>query len=196
MEQPPRYLNEKSNPTPHPVQQQSAQNQDYPPPDYTPQGYTLPDYTPQGYTLPDNTPQGYTLPDYTPQGYTLPDYTPQGYTLPDYTPQDYTLPDYTPQGYTQKNYSLQTVAENQPQPAAETNPVINDHMTLSIVSFLCCCWPIGIFAIIKSREARNRSVAGDYEGAIASAYIAKNLAVIAIVCSIVCFPLLILFLSK
>ena len=35
---------------------------------------------------------------------------------------------------------------------AVTIPYVNDHMGLSIFSCLCCCWIIGIFAIIKSSE--------------------------------------------
>ncbi|XP_046858831.1 AT-rich interactive domain-containing protein 1A-like [Xenia sp. Carnegie-2017] len=78
---------------------------------------------------------------------------------------------------------------NQPQPTvvATTIPVVNDHMILSIVAFLCFCWPIGLVAIIKSLEARNRFAAGDYAGAVTSAHTARNLSSIAIVCGIIIY---------
>jgi hypothetical protein len=34
-------------------------------------------------------------------------------------------------------------------------PIVNDQMGLSIFACLCCCWPIGIFAIMKSSEVRD-----------------------------------------
>ncbi|XP_046856846.1 transmembrane protein 91-like [Xenia sp. Carnegie-2017] len=82
----------------------------------------------------------------------------------------------------QQSNNTTVVVQNQPQPAAVTTmiPVVNDNMGLSIFACLCCCCPIGIFAIIKSCEVRNLYVAGDYAGAIASAESAKKLAGISI----------------
>uniref|UniRef100_UPI00397E9E1C CD225/dispanin family protein n=1 Tax=Salmonella sp. s54925 TaxID=3159674 RepID=UPI00397E9E1C len=73
------------------------------------------------------------------------------------------------------------------QPSVVTTaviPYVNDNMGLSIFSCLCCCWIIGIFAIMKSSEARNLYVAGDYNGAMMAAQTARNLSIAAIVCGI------------
>ncbi|CAB4039351.1 CD225 dispanin family [Paramuricea clavata] len=59
-------------------------------------------------------------------------------------------------------------------------------MTLSVlVCVFCCPLLIGIFAILKSSEARNRYAAGDYAGAVASARRARNLAFVAVVCGLI-----------
>ncbi|XP_028402654.1 uncharacterized protein LOC114525483 isoform X1 [Dendronephthya gigantea] len=58
--------------------------------------------------------------------------------------------------------------------------VMETYMALSVVSCLFFL-PIGIFAIVKSSEAQNRYMAGDYAGAMASAKLAKNLAISVIV---------------
>ncbi|CAB4023387.1 proline-rich transmembrane 1-like, partial [Paramuricea clavata] len=62
------------------------------------------------------------------------------------------------------------------------NAVVNNQMKLSIIACLFSCWPIAIFAIIKSCKARNRYKAGDYAGAMVSARKARNLAYAAQVC--------------
>ena len=42
-------------------------------------------------------------------------------------------------------------------PGVVTQPYVNDHMAMSVVSTLLCCWLIGIFAILKSLKVRQVS---------------------------------------
>jgi len=39
-----------------------------------------------------------------------------------------------------------------PAVAAQAVP---DHLIYSVIATICCCWPIGLFAIFKSIETRN-----------------------------------------
>ena len=90
-----------------------------------------------------------------------------------------------PMGYTSTHNTNTTVVLT--QPATVTTAVIpymNDYMGLSIFSCLCCCWCIGLFAIIKSSEARSNYAAGNYTQALASATTARNLSYAAIFCGI------------
>ncbi|CAB3988550.1 proline-rich transmembrane 1-like [Paramuricea clavata] len=64
-------------------------------------------------------------------------------------------------------------------------------MGLSIFACLCFFWPVGIFAIIKSLEARNRHMAGDYSGALTSAQTARYLAWGAILCGVILYVIII-----
>ncbi|XP_045205350.1 proline-rich transmembrane protein 1-like [Mercenaria mercenaria] len=59
-----------------------------------------------------------------------------------------------------------TLLVNQPQ--AETviiKPRPPDRMVDSILVFLCCFWPTGIYAIYYANKANRLARAGDYEGA-------------------------------
>ncbi|XP_046856822.1 cysteine-rich and transmembrane domain-containing protein 1-like isoform X13 [Xenia sp. Carnegie-2017] len=177
MDQPPPYNNENENPAPYPPQQQA------------PQGYQPQHHQPQGYPPQGHPPQGYPTQGYPPQGYP-----PQGYSYQGYQPQGYQPPPPTGMMQQQQSNNTTVVVANQPQPAAVTTmiPVVNDHMILSILACVFCCWPIGLCAIIKSSEARNLYIAGDYANAMVSARTARNLALIALVCGICIYPLIII----
>ncbi|XP_046856839.1 cysteine-rich and transmembrane domain-containing protein WIH2-like [Xenia sp. Carnegie-2017] len=156
------------------------------PPSYTNEKENPAQYSPQQQE-PQN--QGYPLQDYPPQTYP-----PHGYPPQTYPPQGY--PPQPPTGMIQQQQSNNTtvVVQNQPQPAAVTT-MIPDHMGLSIFACLCCCWPIGICAIIKSSEVRNLYDTGDYAGAIASAESAKKLAAISIGIGMIFYVVVILYNS-
>ncbi len=38
---------------------------------------------------------------------------------------------------------------------------IQDYMIANIIACFCCCWIIGIFAIIKSNDCKNAKIARD-----------------------------------
>ncbi|XP_046856835.1 cysteine-rich and transmembrane domain-containing protein 1-like isoform X2 [Xenia sp. Carnegie-2017] len=165
MEQPPPYSNQKENPAPHPPQQQEPLL-----------GEHTEKHPPQGYP-----PQGYPPQSYPPQGYPAQGYPPQGYPLQQLA------------GMTQEQQNTTVLVQKQPQTATvvKTLPILNDYMGLSVFACLFCCWPVGIFAIIKSRESRNHYNAGYYDEAMRSSITARNLAVIAIICGIILVPFMI-----
>jgi len=79
------------------------------------------------------------------------------------------------------------------QPTALTNPP-DDHMCYSIFVTICCCWLIGIFAIMKSSECRNAIRLGnrpeaELKSAQAKKYsnIGLGLGIVTIIMSIVFF---------
>lgn len=58
-----------------------------------------------------------------------------------------------------------------------TGPVANppsDHLAFNIFVTICCCWPIGIFAILKSVETRDMINRGDSTGATNASKKAKK----------------------
>jgi len=96
----------------------------------------------------------------------------------------------------QHGYPLQTM---QPVPVQQTSTVImqapqavilpaaprpSSWLGLSIFTFLCCVWPIGLAAIIFSCMVDSAYASGDYEGARRNSNIAKWLNVAAILCGI------------
>ncbi|XP_065064565.1 proline-rich transmembrane protein 1-like [Rhopilema esculentum] len=50
-----------------------------------------------------------------------------------------------------------------------------NHMALSIITCFCCCWPVSLFAIIKSNEVDNATRRGDLTAANAASARAKKL---------------------
>ncbi|CAB4010159.1 proline-rich transmembrane 1-like [Paramuricea clavata] len=101
-----------------------------------------------------------------------------------------------PTGHTSTNTNTTVVVTQQPTIAtAVVIPYVNDYMGLSIFSCLCCCWCIGLFAIIKSSEARSNYERGNYTQALASATSARNLSYISIFCGIGIFILIIIIAS-
>ncbi|CAN0244772.1 unnamed protein product [Ectocarpus fasciculatus] len=52
-------------------------------------------------------------------------------------------------------------------------------------SCLCCCWPIGIFAIVNSNSVHSRWQSGDYQGANHASETAKQASIAAIVIGII-----------
>jgi hypothetical protein len=54
----------------------------------------------------------------------------------------------------------------------------NDHLCFNIIVTICCCWPIGIFAILKSVETRDAANRGDRERALVSSRSARRLGLV------------------
>ncbi|MGN0877939.1 MAG: CD225/dispanin family protein [Oligosphaeraceae bacterium] len=68
----------------------------------------------------------------------------------------------------------------QPQPAP-----FNSHMTLAVVSTVCCCVPLGIVAIIQASQANSFYHAGNLEAATACAEKARSWAIWSMVLGLV-----------
>ncbi|XP_046856840.1 cysteine-rich and transmembrane domain-containing protein 1-like [Xenia sp. Carnegie-2017] len=140
---------------------------------------TPPSYSPQGYPSQDNPPLGYPSQGYSPQGYP-----PQGYPPQSYPPQP-------PVGMQQQQQSTNTtvIIQNQPQAQVVTAvvPIVHDYLGLSIFACFCCFCPLGVVAIFKSIESRDRYTAGDYAGATNSARTALTLAKISIALGIILY---------
>ncbi|XP_048580929.1 proline-rich transmembrane protein 1 isoform X2 [Nematostella vectensis] len=78
----------------------------------------------------------------------------------------------------------QTFVQQQPgvvvvqQPIGVVSPP--DYQALAWFACLCCCWPVGIVAIIKSNEVRNAMARGDYAAANAASSSARTLSMVSI----------------
>ncbi|XP_004207566.2 uncharacterized protein LOC100197460 [Hydra vulgaris] len=72
------------------------------------------------------------------------------------------------------------------------------HMRLAICSCLCCFWPIGLFAIMKSYEVDSAFAAGDYSRAQQASISARKYARIAIAvgCFVICVIAIIMFTRR
>ncbi|CAM9687739.1 unnamed protein product [Ectocarpus sp. 6 AP-2014] len=63
----------------------------------------------------------------------------------------------------------------------------DSHAGLAWFSCLCCCWPIGLYAVITSHTVYGRWKGGDYEGANRASENAKNASIASILIgSILC----------
>ncbi|XP_072027070.1 proline-rich transmembrane protein 1-like [Amphiura filiformis] len=90
------------------------------------------------------------------------------------------------QGYPQQSYPMyppgapgsQNMMRN-PQGPPE------DYLMFAIFTTVCCCLPLGIVAIIKSLDVRNRFMAGDLAGAHEAAQSSKRWSIAAIVVGII-----------
>lgn len=75
-----------------------------------------------------------------------------------------------------------------PPPAPTVTPTIPNNMVMaiiaSVVSFLFCCLPHGLVALIFALQVNKKEAAGDIEGANKSAKMAKMLAWISIIVSV------------
>ena len=68
---------------------------------------------------------------------------------------------------------------------APTGPPPNSWLGLSIFTCLCCCWPIGIAAIVYSVRSNDQKGANNYERARAASKTALNLNIAGIVIGVV-----------
>lgn len=68
-----------------------------------------------------------------------------------------------------------------------------DYVMMSIIVTLCCCWPIGLFAIMKALAARDAINRNDREGAIKNSKAAKKLSMWALGVGIVMVVLSVVF---
>jgi Interferon-induced transmembrane protein/GYF domain 2 len=63
-------------------------------------------------------------------------------------------------------------------PAAQLNPYsgapITNYLWQSIVVTLCCCWPVGIPAIVNAAKVESLVARGDIQGAMAASASAKR----------------------
>jgi Interferon-induced transmembrane protein len=50
---------------------------------------------------------------------------------------------------------------------------VPNHLVWAIISTLCCCWPMGIVAIVYAAQVDNKLATGDYQGAVSSSNNAK-----------------------
>jgi hypothetical protein len=48
-----------------------------------------------------------------------------------------------------------------------TSQAVPDHLIYAVMATICCCWPIGLFAVFKSIECRNAINRGDLNQAVA-----------------------------
>ncbi|XP_022783540.1 proline-rich transmembrane protein 1-like isoform X2 [Stylophora pistillata] len=55
-----------------------------------------------------------------------------------------------------------------------------DYQGLAWFACLCCCWPVGILAILKSNEVRNSMARGDYNSARVASNSARTFSYLAI----------------
>lgn len=70
-------------------------------------------------------------------------------------------PGYAASGY---NYQ-QTVVLNQPVSQGMAVGTVPDHMGLAIFTTICCCWPLGLVAIMRAQESRRALERGDVSSA-------------------------------
>lgn len=61
----------------------------------------------------------------------------------------------------------------------------NNYLAWAIISTLLCCWPIGIFSIIKSTKVNSLWQQGDYAGAQKASEDAKKFAIYAAVAGVI-----------
>eukprot|EP00118_Oscarella_pearsei_P028730 m.2794 g.2794 ORF g.2794 m.2794 type:complete len:181 (+) comp8905_c0_seq1:89-631(+) len=119
---------------------------------------------------PSNEPPAY-APTPSTMGHGAPGYGAPGHGAPGYGAPGYGYPSGTPYGAQQQNQTTVVVAQQQPQAVvhqtvlvAPRNYYVQSHMWISIVTTICCLWPVGIIAIIFSSVSRSHFHAGDADG--------------------------------
>ncbi|XP_057308395.1 calcium-binding protein P-like [Hydractinia symbiolongicarpus] len=99
---------------------------------------------------------------------------------------------YYPPPTMMQNTNNTTVVTVQAQPAPQVHCVaVDNHSGLAWFSCLCCCWPIGIAAIVKSNEVNNAIAAGDFVRAQRASADARKYAIIAIIIGLIAVPTII-----
>ncbi|XP_025084746.1 proline-rich transmembrane protein 1-like isoform X1 [Pomacea canaliculata] len=81
--------------------------------------------------------------------------------LPGYVAQ----PGYAVQPQQGHSYNHSAVIVTQPVAAIPVVHSVPDNMGLAVFATICCCWPIGIFAIMKASESRTALASGDFQRA-------------------------------
>ncbi|XP_062518154.1 synapse differentiation-inducing gene protein 1-like isoform X2 [Corticium candelabrum] len=89
-------------------------------------------------------------------------------------------------------YSPQDPSAYPQQVHVETLSQINDYMGLSIFTLLCCCLPIGIFAVLNSMKVRDAVLARDEFTASEASATARKLNIIGIVLGCFILPAIII----
>jgi hypothetical protein len=75
-----------------------------------------------------------------------------------------------PEASSENPYESYSTASSKPSYAAGAVP---NHLVWAIISTLCCCWPMGIVAIVYAAQVDSKLASGDYEGAVSSSNNAK-----------------------
>ena len=89
-----------------------------------------------------------------------------------------------PQGYQnqQPGYPNQQPGyQAPPPPYGGGASQISNYLVWSIITTVCCCLPLGIFAIIKSSEVNTKLGSGDYAGAQSASDLARTLNLIGMI---------------
>ncbi|XP_077979277.1 proline-rich transmembrane protein 1-like [Glandiceps talaboti] len=69
-----------------------------------------------------------------------------------------------------------------------------NYMGLAIFVTICCCWPIGICAILKASEVGSAFNRGDYAGAKAASDSARKFSYISLACGIASIVISVVFI--
>ena len=93
--------------------------------------------------------------------------------------------------YLQQNY----MQPNMYQPQGRIMGNYEDHLALSIFNFFCCCFWLGIPALIFSCQARDHYMNGDIEKGSSSARIAQVFNIIGITIGAIAAIIFIILLS-
>ncbi|XP_039662736.1 synapse differentiation-inducing gene protein 1-like [Perca fluviatilis] len=143
-----------------------------PPPPYQDQPYPGNPQPGQAYPQPQ---QGYAPPpQYGGAGYGQQPYQGQQYPGQQYPGQQYPGQQYPGQQYP----GQQATVTVQPTVYVTRGPLlnpVNDYLCYSIFTMLCCCFPLGIAALIYSISARESNHIGDQLGAERSSRMARTL---------------------
>ncbi|KAM3923705.1 dispanin subfamily A member 2b-like [Leptodactylus fuscus] len=79
------------------------------------------------------------------------------------------------------------------QMAPANQPYYKDYLCWSIMNLLCCCWPIGIAAVVYSCKTKKSNDIRDYTAAAINSRVAFNLNISSLVIGIL-FEILLAFL--
>ncbi|PVD33584.1 hypothetical protein C0Q70_04841 [Pomacea canaliculata] len=82
------------------------------------------------------------------------------------------------QGYSYNHNSA--VVVTQPVTAVPVVNSVPDNMGLAIFTTICCCWPIGLFAIMKASQSRTALASGDTQRAQNLSQESRRLSLVAI----------------
>merc|ERR1719402_1078389 len=89
------------------------------------------------------------------------------------------------------------VVTSQPIPMAVPQMIIspmavpNDYFGLALFTTICCFWPVGLFALIKSRNVHRAVWQNDMDNAKRSSVWAKKLSIIALIVGLVLVSIII-----
>ena len=62
---------------------------------------------------------------------------------------------------------------------------VKNWLVESILVLICCCWPLGIVAIIYAVQVNSKLTAGDYQGAVEASNNAQRWVMIALVSGLI-----------
>uniref|UniRef100_A0A3P9QG46 Uncharacterized protein n=1 Tax=Poecilia reticulata TaxID=8081 RepID=A0A3P9QG46_POERE len=66
----------------------------------------------------------------------------------------------------------------------------------SIFNILCCCWPLGAFALYYSCKANTANEAGDTAAAQDASKTARTLNILSLICGLILIPIIIYYYSQ